>query len=186
MTQLEEILSVIQTTKQTALEVFKDSCNHTKDAIKFFAAEAGVSWSAALAQKEAQTIDFDAWSAHPYTKVLENSIAEDYVPKEAQQEPVATMHESPDAIWFTKGRDTDEYADAVVHTFCYTSPPNHRAVLEQALEALEKFSKMYGCLFDTTDGRGVLSIDSCDRYDAAHGTATAAIAAIREQIGETK
>lgn len=33
------------------------------------------------AQKESQLIDFDTWSAHPYTKVLEKAIAEDYVPK---------------------------------------------------------------------------------------------------------
>jgi hypothetical protein len=41
---------------------------------------------------------------------------------EPDMEPVATMHESPDAVWFTKGRDDDEYACDVVHTFCYTAP----------------------------------------------------------------
>ena len=37
----------IEDTRKTAREVFKDSCNHTKDAIEFFAAEFGVQIRAA-------------------------------------------------------------------------------------------------------------------------------------------
>jgi hypothetical protein len=53
---------------------------------------------------------------------------------EPDMEPVATMHESPDAVWFTKGRDDDEYACEVVHTFCYTAPQSTVPLTNQQID----------------------------------------------------
>jgi hypothetical protein len=179
---------------------------------------------AALAQqKEAQPIDFDTWSAHPYTKVLERSIAEDYVPKEAQQcstpEPWSKEHmlqgeldaerekttalilecasleherdtlkeaQQEPVAWTYKQNLRD--ADGSNPKWCrevllysanndaegrskyginlYTATPSHTAVLRQALEALE-------------------SLD-LNRWTADLSLVGDAIAAIREQLGETK
>ena len=132
---------------------------------------------AALAQKEAQPIDFDTWSAHPYTKVLEKSLAEDYVPKEAQPEPIKPI------------RTQTIISPAGVETITATYQlftPRHRALLEQALKALDlSRDDVNECLNETLPNAGW---DRYDRrikaYQEQLEKHDAAIAAIREQLGE--
>ena len=172
MTQREHIL-----THEEAKALRDSTCMNDPLALIYATERAVLARQAALAQKEAQPIDFDTWSAHPYTKVLEKSIAEDYVPKEAQPEPIKPI------------RTQTIISPAGVETITATYQlftPRHRALLEQALEALDlSRDDVSECLcnaqaltgYERHDRRIKAYQEQLEKHDAA-------IAAIREELGE--
>lgn len=51
-----------------------------------------------------------------------------------------------------------------------------RAAVAELIEAAKDFSNLYGHLWDTNDGGGWLSAESCEKYDKAHGKLHEALA----------
>jgi hypothetical protein len=83
---------------------------------------------AAPAQPSAAHDDFDKWSENPYTKVLQKSIAEDYVPR-ASSQPSAIAGEADQRVAFLEWLQSVHLLDATwnVERNCFDEFPAHLA-----------------------------------------------------------
>jgi len=66
---------------------------------------------AALASQQEVAQDFDAWQNNPYTKVLQKSIAEDYVPKSDKAQEVAAPVGDAPFMYAIQGPDGRAHMD---------------------------------------------------------------------------